>query len=349
MKTNHLIIGLSCIMLCACGKKAVETAEAPLELEEVAYGIDEEDLARIEGLQCSDSVLIVSDYHSGQSFSLFHLNTGRSYGRFGQIGQGPDEIPLGCSGIANQDKFHLFYYPTSFVARYHLGSLLSDIRSKPLVLTKYTIPDAAFSQVIPINDSLFIGAGVYQSAFQYVLFNNKNEILDYYVDIYNARNEWISWFNKFLSNQGRLRKHPHKNQFAYTLNNSANIDFFEVVDNKIEVIKLLRQKNPAYKPFQQGGISGVAPDTENGIIGYIDISAGNDYVYTLYTDKKPNGEYSSNRVLIYDWSGNPVKEYTLNREAYYITVNDRLNRLFAAVKNEDGSWSITSYHLPLTK
>ncbi|MDR1980893.1 MAG: TolB-like 6-bladed beta-propeller domain-containing protein [Tannerellaceae bacterium] len=343
MKQRFIIIGLFCIMLCACKKKAVETPEVLLELDEVAYGIDEEDLAQIEGLQCTDSVLIVFDYHSGQTFSLFHLNTGRTYGRFGQIGQGPDEIPLGCSGFANQDMFHLFSYPTSFVARYHLDSLLSNIRSKPLVLTKYTIPDAAFSQVIPINDSLFVGAGVYQSTFQYVLFNSKNEILDYYVEIYNSRNNWVSWFDKFLSNQGCLKKHPGKNQFVYTLNNSGNIDFFEVVDNKIKVINLRRQKNPVYKPFQQGGLSGVVPDAESCIIGYIDISAGNEYVYALYTDHKVDEAYKSNRVLVYDWSGNFVEEYRLNHDAYYITVNERLNRLFAAIRNEDGGWRITSY------
>jgi hypothetical protein len=332
------------MMLSSC-KKTVEDQVAMLELDEVAYNIDEEDLAKIEGIQCNDSSLIVSDYHSGESFTLFNLKTGQCYGRFGQIGQGPADIPLGCYGFAEKNSFHVFFHATSFVARYNLDSLFSNIRSNLLVLTRYNIPDAAFSQVIPINDSLFVGAGVYKSTFQYVLFNNKNEIPDYQVEIFNARNDWFNAPNKFLSNQGRLRKHPDKNQFVYTLNNSGNIDFFEVVDNKIQLIKLLRKKNPLYKPVQQGDMSFVAPDRDGNIIGYIDVSAGNEYVYALYTDKKITNRYSSDMVLVYDWNGSLVKKYKLNREAYYITVNEHLNRLFAAVRNEDGGWSITSYEI----
>jgi hypothetical protein len=225
-----------------------------------------------------------------------------------------------------------------------VDSLLVNIHSKPHVLAKYKFDDATLPRICPINDSIFLGAGVYKSEFQYVLFNAANDIMDCKVEIYNARYDWFNAPHKFLSNQGRFKKHPHKNQFVFSLNHSANIDFLEVADNKINVIKLLRQKNPLYKVIQNGEMSMVAPDA-NCIIGYIDISACNNYVYALYTDKKATASYSSDKILVYDWEGNLVKEYRLNREAYYITVNETLNKLFAAVRNEDGGWSITSYDM----
>ncbi|MDR1379884.1 MAG: TolB-like 6-bladed beta-propeller domain-containing protein [Tannerella sp.] len=347
MKPIRTIFVLLCVMLCSCKKNPGLTDRFPHEisLSEIGYSIDPEELALVEGIQCNDSSLIIFDYHSGKSFTLLDLETGRYRGRFGQIGQGPGEISLGCYGIVEQNMFHIFFHPTGLLAKYDMDSLRHNIDFRPSVLTKYDIPDAAFSQIHPISDSIFLGAGVCHSEYQYTLFDKRNSILNAGIEIYNARYFNFNTPNKFLSNQGRLRKHPGSNRFVYTLNYSANIDFFEVTDgNRIEAINLLRQGNPRYNPVQNGKMSMVVPDL-NSSFGYIDVSVSTDYVYALYTDRKVTEPCSSDIVLIYDWQGNPVKKYRLNREAYYITTNEKLNRLFAAVKNEDGGWDITSYEM----
>jgi hypothetical protein len=315
-------------------------------LSEVSYNIDSEELARVEAIQCNDSSLIVHDYHSGEIFSLFNLETAQYCGRFGQTGQGPGELLPGCVGVLFNDIFCVSFRPANgFIAKYNVDVLRLDIHSKYSLLSKYNIPNSFFSQICMVSDSVFLGAGVYNSVFQYTLFDNRNHVLNYAVEIYNARYFDFDDSNKYLSNQGRLKKHPGKNQFVYSLKNSANIDFFEVTDeNKINAIKCLRQKNPVYKPFRQGESSMVIPDRDC-IIGYIDVAACDSFVYALYTDKKVTGQYCSDVVLVYDWEGNPVKKYKLNREAYYIAVSETHNRLYAAIRNGDGGWNITSYKL----
>jgi hypothetical protein len=346
MKTGFITLLLFCVIVCSC-KKNKAIMESPIEiyLSEVEYNINKEELAKVEGIQCNDSSLIVFDYHSGESYTLFDVNTAQCYGRFGQIGQGPDEIQLGCSGILTESVFSIFYHPIGFVAKYNVDSLRLNIHSKLRILTKYDIQDAFFSQVCPVNDSIFLGAGVYNSEFQYALFDKANAVLDYGVWIYNARDLSFNKYHKFMSNQGFLRKHPGKNKFVYSLKNSANIDFFEITSwNTILPTKIIRQRNPVYKPVSNNNMLMVVPDLDCSI-GYVDLAVCSHHVYALYTEKKVTESYCSNSVLVYDWNGNLVKTYRLNREAYSIAVNERLNRLFTVIKNEDHGWDITSFAL----
>ena len=71
--------------------------------------------------------------------------------------------------------------------------------------------------------------------------------------------------------------------------------------------------------------------SDNNVIGYIDIGVTDKYVYTLYTNKKicDNNTYndlSSTTVLVFDWNGNPVKQYELSKEAYYITIDKNITK-----------------------
>lgn len=82
-------------------------------------------------------------------------------------------------------------------------------------------------------------------------------------------------------------------------------------------------------------------------MGYINIAATSKFVYALYSDKKlfDSGGRKSNTVLVFDWEGNPVKKYLLDKETYYITVDEKQQGMFTAVKNSEGGWSIISYTL----
>lgn len=317
---------------------------------EIQCYFDNDMFGMIEALQCNDFSLIVFDYHSGFSFTLFDLESDRILGRFGEIGQGPGEIQLGCYGYLYDDNFTVNYDITGFLAKYPIDSLRENISFKPLNLAKYEIAEAQFSRVIPLNDTIFLGAGTYQSEFQFVLFDNNSNVIDFGIEIYNINDAKFNKFHKYLSNQGILNKHPVESKFVYAVNYSSNIDFIEISNNTIKLIKSLRLRNPVCKPLQDGNFNRVMPDFSKPI-GYIDIASTNDYIYALYTDKllidedgKSNYR-NSDMILVFDWNGNPVKILKLNQEAYYITINEKYTRLYVAVKNESMGWSITSYRL----
>lgn len=346
--TNKIItLFFICSIICSCSKKANIGLAFPKEIKltESDFSINKDSLAQIEGLQCNDSILIVWDFHSGKSFTMFNTQTRGCYGRFGDIGQGPTEIPLGCGGYISQNKYKIFNCSIGFIAQYNIDSLCINIKENPEVLCRKSFTDDMFfSAVIPVNDSLYFGAGVYESKKQYVLFDNKDLIIDANVLIYNAFNDLFDKSHKILSNQGRLTKSPDSNKYAFILNHSSNIDFIEVVDNKINALKLLRERDPLYTPIQEGSMKAVYPD-KNSSIGYIDVTSEKDYIYALYTDKKMDQVRSSDIVYIFDWNGNPVKQYKLSRDVHFIAVNNFENKLYAAIREEDGGWGIIAYNL----
>lgn len=308
---------------------------------------EEDSIGVIEGLAYDHSNLIVYDLHSGDCYSLFDASSGRYIARFGKIGQGPLELPRACFGHLSGDNFVVFNDQVKIVMKYHLDSLrMGKENGSPVRLMKYDIPDAYFSRLIPVDDAHFLGAGAYQGRDQYLLFDQGNHILHSGIRIYNAADASYDVSTKYLSNQGCLVKHPDMPYFAYSLNFSSNIDFFELSGNTIQLIKSLRLGDPAYHPNSTGNIRS-ADVTGKTIFGYIDVCATRDFVYALYSDQKvfDKGLRNSRYILVYNWSGDAVAKLLLDTDAFYITVNEDSKQLYTAIKNEDGSWGIAAYNL----
>lgn len=324
-------------------------SESQQLVQKKEFPINEDSLAQIEGLVCDGENLIVSDHYSGNNYTLFDVESREFIARFGAIGQGPAEIPLGCYGYLSNRCFSVFNDQTGIVMKYSMDSLRNDkVNGSPVCLTRYTIPDARISRLIAIDDRTFVGAGEYKSRYQYLIFDKNSKVWDGGVEIYNAGDSTFNIHTRFLANQGVLIMHPEKKAFAYSVNFSSNIDFFEIVNDKIKIKKSLRLGDPICEPVvgsvAGGGTYHSVQRTENSETGYIGLSATTEYVYALYSDKKLNENgWKSNIVLLFDWDGNPVKKYILNADAYYIAVDENRKNLFAAVKNAEGGWGIVCY------
>lgn len=350
--TNRLFFVFFTLSIFSCENKKNDTPliffdDSIKIVHERDSHINDDFLGYIEGITCNDSYLIVMDYHSGESFSLFDINSGEMIGRFGVIGQGPNELQLGTYGYIEKDFFYIFYDPTGYIAKYNIGYLAKDLNYSPEIVFKYNIDEAQFSRISLINDSVFLGAGTYNSKFQYALFNKS--VIDYCMEIHNSSDLSFNKYHKFLSNQGILVKQPDGNNLAYSVNYSSNIDFFSVESNEVKILNSLRLNKPNYTPIQTGELNRVSPSKDD-YIGYLDLSATDKYLYALYTDKKIyyNGVYNdfnSNIILVFDWNGNPICKYELPNNAYYISVNEYLGRIYAVVRNKEEGWSIVYYEL----
>lgn len=125
------------------------------------------------------------------------------------------------------------------------------------------------------------------------------------------------------------------------------MDIIENINGKIKLKKSLRFGNPIYKPGAEAdGLYQSVDMTEDTQVGYINLCATTKYLYALYSDKKiyENGR-KSNLVLVFDWEGNAIRKYLLDADAHYIAVDEIGQKIFAAVKNTEGGWSIASYVL----
>ena len=299
--------------------------------------------AYIEGIFVNDSNIITIDIYDGKSYNLFDKKNGLLYKRFGNIGEGPNEIPMGCVGYLKSKNFYIFDDQIKIIAKYDIHSLLYDSLYSITPLAKYDIRDAQISRIIPLNDSVFTALGTYQDKYQYFIFNAKSEVLDYAIEIYNYNNSNYNKFHKFLSNQGSLAKHPKENKFVGSIRFSSNIDFFEVQGSQLIPIKSHRLGDPIYETLQQGKYNRVIPTNET-VNGYIDLCATENYVYALFSNETFLSEsYYSYSVIVYNWNGEAIKTIKLPQKAFYIAVSNDV--LYTVTQEESGEFSIKAYNL----
>jgi hypothetical protein len=149
-----------------------------------------------------------------------------------------------------------------------------------------------------------------------------------------------------------LKKHPIENKFVYSVFKSSNIDFIEVSGNKIKIIKSLRLKNPLFTIDDLGNDAySISYKESECVLGYLDIYAGNQFVYALHTDDKirnEKGEYNpaaSDQILVFDWKGNPILKYILDEKVYYISINRDGKELYAIGRTIEGEAKILKYNL----
>ena len=351
---KKIILILSCtLFLGACINKKASSydshfPESKTLSSQIEYPICEDSIGRIEGIVCDDKNLIIYDFHTGNSYTLFDAKTGEYITRFGTIGHGPGEILHGCFGYLTNGNFIVYNNSMSQILKYNMDSLRS--KRHPITaqrLAKYKLTDMNLSRLIPMSDSLYVCGGYHDSGSQYALFNKEGIILDHSINVYNFQDNSFDKFTRHLSNQGDFVKHPKQEKFAYSVNFSSNIDFFEVKDFKIKLIKSQRWKNPELKSTVEGnGTMFSATPTEKTETGYINICPTSQYVYALHSNKPLYENWrKSTDIFVFDWEGTPIKKYILPKEAYYITVNEKLQRIYAAVKNEDSGWSIVCFKI----
>lgn len=344
------------IMLCAVMAACTTDGEQQRVLEQFAesqslsknrsWMVEKDSIGSVEGMAVYDNNLVLYDMQSGFFYALFDVVSGWFVGRFGKIGQGPEELPRGCYGTLSKDRFTAFNDEIKIVIEFHMDSLRGGkFNGSPERLAKYKIPDAQFSRLIPVSEDLFLGAGAYQSRYQFVLFNKDNRVLGSGVEVYNADDAAFDFYTRYLANQGCLVRQPDGTHFAYSLNFSSNIDFIDVSDGSINQVQSLRLGNPVYQPRSDGRIFS-ADITQNTLFGYVDLSGSKRYVYALYSEKNVYGNMrTAKNVLVYDWTGKAVKKYVLDEDAFYIAVSQDDKRLYAVILDEAGDCSVVSYDL----
>ena len=295
--------------------------------------VDAGDLVSVEGMSCNDSVLVVLDFHGGNSYSLFDLHTGRHVRRLGRVGNGNGEIPLGCNGSVHDGCMYAFHDMTGRVVRYPLdtfgeGGICEEV-------CKYGIEEGLLAMLLPCGDHTFLGMGTYKDRYHYVLFDDSSKVLDYGVEVYNAGQESFDRYCRFLSNQGCMVRHPSMPWFASAIYYSGNIDFLRVCDGGIDVVESYRYGNPDYVAEVVGGMSQVVPtaDTRNGVL---DLCANSSHVFALYSDKRILDEpYCSDRILVFDWSGSRRTVLRFPHPIYHISATD--SHLYLHVKDGEGN------------
>ena len=117
-----------------------------------------------------------------------------------------------------------------------------------------------------------------------------------------------------------MTPHPQGKRFVAAC--FGLLDFYAISDEgDIQLIKSKHYHYPKFKANTSVG-SAITFDIED-MVGITGLISDDKYVYVLYSDKTfkhdKEAAYNASHLLVYDWEGNPIKHYHLNKDLYAIS------------------------------
>lgn len=140
------------------------------------------------------------------------------------------------------------------------------------------------------------------------------------------------------------------NRYLYKCGEERYAFIFEVVGNKIKILKELFQELPDY----QESSDGLNYDLRSRSIHRMDCDASDERIYILMIEKNSSGSTASNwiesncgdEVRVYDWDGNIKAIYILDKIGSNIKVNNNNKTLYLFNDNPvNGEREVYSYSI----
>lgn len=288
-----------------------------------------------EMISASDSSIVILDYYDGNLFSYISRGDTLKLQRFGTIGQGPGETLIGTIGFMDNSRFKIFYDKPFILGEFNVEK--GDSLYKNLSFSKPENLD--LSTLRCISDSILIALGNFDDKARFVTFNQSGEVIDTSGKLVGSDNPAFNFYHRFLANQGRMELSPDHSRCVAITNFSANIDFMDVTDGKINIVKSSHYQDPELQPIKVGKDLFQMLPTDETMIGFIDVTSNSSYVYALYAPHGiKDGNYSSPYIFVYDWEGTPVKVLEFEAPIYGVSATDKA--LYLITIDTNGAYNI---------
>lgn len=315
------------------------------KLSEIRVPFETAELGSTENIDCYGSILVTHDYQQGFHYGAFNAETGKFARRFGKIGQAENEILVGTWGKLWKDSYYVFNPNSKKIYKY--SNLLSGtlgVESVSYDLESDARQYTAFTNISPVSDGLFLAQGIYHDNYHYVLFDRNSVVKDSLRVIGDESGLAGSASNKMLTNQGPLIRCADRDIFVSATYNSSDIDFIEVKDSKMKMLKSYSNDDLILNPTRYDNQTVSAPTSET-ITGFLDLAGTDRYVFALYSDrlrKENRYPYWGRDVLVFDWTGKKLLRLVLGEETCKIAASG--DRLYA-LQLEDDEYTIKCYRI----
>lgn len=153
---------------------------------------------------------------------------------------------------------------------------------------------------------------------------------------------------------GDVTKHPAKEKYFYKCASGRYMYVFDLKDGRMENISYLYNEPPIYT-LAKDGVN--VNEADNSFLGgdfyvtekYIYVKVINFTLKDFGKEHDRNNGYDcwfTNQIFVFDWSGNPVKSYSLDTYISDFAVDSKDQLLYAVTKNvETDDVSLIKYHL----
>lgn len=325
----------------------IDSFRDKVEYAEEKSSINTDEIRKPYLMHSYKDILIFGNIHYDNFISFIDNENGHLLGEYASRGIGPNEfIHLGNISVIG-NKISLWDAGKSSISS---ASIEDDNNLSDFHHTKIqsdTTLAAAF-QVIPINNNQFIAAGIVKQN-RFALLNEKGKVVrtfGQYPKGYDTQNTDSE--NGFIY-QGELIFNDKKNVLVSASGMGELISFYKITEKEEPVlIKEYAFEHPIYqKTGEENQPVGFKLDN---IMGFIDVKMSTKYCVCLYSGEKrtdPYG-YGGNKILLFDWDGNPIKMYSLKNTYTNMAIDQIGNRIILlGTDSNTGDYILSEMKVPL--
>lgn len=319
-----------------------------LSLRGEVLRVNVDSLSKTFSMIVIDSLLVMNSPSRNHLFKIVDLKRDEFIKNYGKKGNGPSElgfpsfiqrIPDSKQNVAIFSKNAFTFYEAS------VSEILQSSDSRPRKVVSGI--DFNTQQVARVKDSKYIAVGIYPNRF--AALNSNGDTVKTFLD-YPFRNEYENFGYQTLAMafQGGLIVKPDGSRAIFAAANSANFDIINLDDfSDPTLVKSIHSWKPSFSDQSSTNSLSIAVKRDNRF-GYIDLSVSDNFIYLLLSgrtmERYGNDAFAANRVLVFDWDGEPVRSFLLEKDTRTIAVDESDNNLYAFIDEEDPL--ILKYALP---
>ncbi len=293
-----------------------------------------------------DSFLISNEIFSNKIFKLYDLRTGNLLSNFINKGKGPNEMLFphllnyydsDCFTTFDSNSKELIYFS------------LNEIRNQNFQFPRkekieFTTKKSFVTKSQLLNDSMLLCTGFFEKG-QYCLYNLNSKNNEYFLNYpYDEKHKIETNETKGLAFQGEISVKPDRKKFA-----NATDGIIEICELQSAGIKLISRKIfylPEYQVIQNQ-----AARNSSQPYSFHSITSTDSFVFMIYSGRsmKEFGEeyYAGNNLLVFDWEGNPVINFILDRYLKRFVLDVSQMKIYGYCTNPiSGEPEIITYQLP---
>lgn len=277
----------------------------------------------------TDSLIYLANISSEYLLQIVNPLTEQSLGDFISFGSGPDEF-IGIKKIIEKDSILYLYDFTQMSLRsfrFSENKLLQHGRS-----TNYKFP---FFDLLITSDTSTIALAV-DTHNKRISFFNKDSLIGTtgeYPEIQNVNLDPLEQMEGFA---GSLVGNSEHNSLVLVHKQTDLIEFFDMDGNFKKRLHGPDHFFPLVKSHDVGGgQTRVRSKSGESRDAYFNPVADKDFFYVLYSGKifdRENVDYLSEWILVFDWDGNPVARYKLDKPIFAFSV-DTKNRIMYGISD----------------
>ena len=346
MKNNIFTFAILLISLLSCSQSdKTDWDDKTIHLEGELLNGSVLDLYTPRDIIMVDSLIIIGDINQSELYHRYLINGNNieELSGFGKEGEGPNEFYMAFALHYTNDRLSI--YNKGFL-RYQILNksdlLSSDIES--YMETKSVKNSAAFHELIELENDLYFGTGTFRKGM-FAFYSNDSIVhsdIPYPKDNINTINE-----QKGMVYQGFIAKQPYVNKIAFAGFYGQVFEIFSYENYNIKRVFSDIIELPSYKPTESENSLEANYTVENKI-GYFMTSVTDKYIYALFCGKNYNDnriDYA-NTIFVYDWDGNRIKKYLLDKDLSCICVNNEDSKIYGLHTDpEDDLVKIVCYNI----